>query len=356
MKVLILGDSNTAFAFKEKILNQKPLVKIYSDEDYISVVFDMIFVLYDDDSLNIKKCLDIRRHSMSLIYTKFKNEKLGLRTKTYIPNLEFINPAIIAAEQFTKSILTAERTNLQAPKQKWTFKSMDPLLKRSLKTILVIISTSTLYIHFFLHQTLFNSLYYTIETMVTGDNNSLLSSSSSKVFYMLLMISAVTCMAIIFALIGDSINGRRKELVMGVKKYKGKNHIIVIGGGSVGFHVIKRLISYGESPVLVDDSLDGPFINQILALGVPFIIGDGRDETLLYRAGIYNCKAVMSLTQNDLTNLEIGLDVKTIDPNLRVVLRIFDQDMAQSLREHNIIPQSHSMSYIAAAHLIKKIS
>ena len=134
-----------------------------------------------------------------------------------------------------------------------------------------------------------------------------------------------------------------------------KNKTLFIGGGSVGSKVIKELLERGEKVVLIDKSLEGRIIKDVLDMRIPFIIGDATNEKFLYDANISKCKAIIVVTQNDLVNLEVGLDSKTIFPNLRVVLRIYNQDLSASLKNNKIIKHSYSMSYIAAEYFSKKI-
>ena len=355
IKIHIAGDSNTAKVFREKVSNRKYRNDVVILETDLEEV-DVFFVLYDDDTMNIQKCLNIRSHTNSQIYSKFKNSKFGERAKSYIVNLDFITPSVIVADRFIQSLEGASTSHIKPQKFKISFKPFDPLIRKSISAILYIVALSILYFHFILKYPFFESLYITIKTMATGDTEDIFKTVVSKVFYIFLMISAVTSMAIIFALLGDSINSRRKELIMGINRYRGHGHIIIVGGGSVAYNVIKKLIKKGEKIVLIDTTIDGPYISKILKLGVPFIIGDARDETLLSKANVTCCKAVMSLTQNDMTNLEVGLDVKTISPGIRVILRIFDQEMSDDIKKSGIIKYNHSMSYIAAEHLLNKLN
>jgi len=356
--IAIIGESNGAIAFEQMVREKHPdvlILRSLSVSEQPRANVSKYYVLNDDDTKNIKACLDIRRHTQAQIYSKFRNKKFGENAQTYISNLSFITPSNLAADAFIQSLSGAERTHIQHQRHAFTFKKINPLIERSILTIFYIILFSVLYFRHVLGQTYYESLYLTIKTMVTGDTVEIMSSNLSKGFYMLLMSCSLTCIAIIFALVGESITSQKKELTLGSRKYRGKNHIIIVGGGSVGYNVIKKLIEMGETPVLIDNTLDGQYLSKILDLGVPFIIGDARDESLLVRAGLYRCKAVMSLTQNDLTNMEVGLDVKTMDPNLRVVLRIFDQNIADNLKENGIIKYTHSMSNITASHLIKTL-
>jgi voltage-gated potassium channel Kch len=131
-------------------------------------------------------------------------------------------------------------------------------------------------------------------------------------------------------------------------KYKGHGHVLVVGSGSVGFNIVKLLIQMNEKAVILDKTLDSRFSQQIVDLKVPYLVGNARDEGNLYRAGLGRCKVLICATQDDLTNLEIGLNARIVRPDLRVVLRIYDQNLAANLSETMAISYTLSMSFIAA--------
>jgi voltage-gated potassium channel Kch len=168
-----------------------------------------------------------------------------------------------------------------------------------------------------------------------------------------LMIASVTNTAIIFALITDSLLRRRLVLSIGRRRVKQSNHVIVVGIGSVGMQVIEELLARGESVTIVEDDINGRFMPAIYELRLPTIIGDAKLERTLRDAGLPSAKALISVTSDDLTNLEIGLSAKLLNPKARIVLRIYDYLLAQTLEERLEIPFAFSASAIAAEELAK---
>jgi hypothetical protein len=222
--------------------------------------------------------------------------------------------------------------------------------------LLVIILASTLFFRFYFHYTFGNSLFFTLVQIVTGGDTSLIQAPAVvKIVAAIVMITGFLAVGLTVALFSNYLTEKKQELMWGIKKYKGKNHTIVVGGGAVGFSVIKRLLEVGETPVLIDKSMNGPFIKAIKDLNIPFLIADARINQTLIDAGLGEAKAVVAVTDNDLVNLEVGLDTKILDPELRVVLRIFDYQLADDLKHTGLIKYSYSMSYTAAEHLLNLI-
>jgi len=50
---------------------------------------------------------------------------------------------------------------------------------------------------------------------------------------------------------------------------------------------------------------------------------------------------------NDIANLEIGLNARSFRSDLRLILRIFDESMAQEIKKHLDVHLTFSMSAIA---------
>ena len=128
---------------------------------------------------------------------------------------------------------------------------------------------------------------------------------------------------------------------------------MVAGVGSVGWRVIEQLLSRGERLVVIDNQAQGRFLPLVAARGVPIVVGDARLERTLRDAGLLRAKALLSMTNLDLANLEVGLNSKVLNPGMRVVLRIFDQELARSLREQLDIHFAFSMSAIAAESMLQ---
>src|SRR5262249_60113241 len=68
-------------------------------------------------------------------------------------------------------------------------------------------------------------------------------------------------------------------------------------------------------------------------LGVPVIIGDATVLEVLRQGHATSARSVVAATDNELANLEIALLVRELNPQMRVVVRMTDTRLAQTLRE-----------------------
>lgn len=126
------------------------------------------------------------------------------------------------------------------------------------------------------------------------------------------------------------------------------NHIIICGLGHVGFRVFELFKALNEKCVIISDRILPEWQNIIEQSGAQIILGDARDEKLLLLAGIKKAKSILVVTDVDIANLSIAADAKTLNPDIRVILRLFDTEVGKFVSESLKIDRIFSASAIAA--------
>lgn len=352
-KVLILGNGHIAHKFRKLVTElgcdvvSEPCQNMHA-----------AFIVHDEENINIKYSLSVRREFEQVpIYAIINQESLGEKITANISNFKYVNPARIAATKFVQAALEDLVIDERPSKIKLSKKVFTPdtLAKKAIVFIVGVILSSTCFFHVYQGLPWVDAFYFTVtmwSTVGFGDFSLRDQPDYIKIVGSLIMVLSVTATAIMFALISDTVVRKRRELSRGKISYGGRGHVIVIGGGSVGSQVVSQLIELGEQPVMIDKSMDGLHILNVLQTGIPFLVGDAQNERHLIRAGLSKCKALICVTQNDLTNLEVGLEAITLRNGLRVVLRIYDEGLANDLKLLGI-ERSISMSAIAAKKLLE---
>jgi Trk K+ transport system NAD-binding subunit len=126
------------------------------------------------------------------------------------------------------------------------------------------------------------------------------------------------------------------------------NHVIICGIGKLGYRVALELLKYNRDIVAIEENADGPFVERIKALGIPVIIADARRSENLRKAGVEQADAVIPCTENELTNVDIALDAREINPDAKIVMRMFDPDLARRVENGFGIHTAFSVSALAA--------
>ncbi|HLO40238.1 MAG TPA: NAD-binding protein [Phycisphaerales bacterium] len=126
------------------------------------------------------------------------------------------------------------------------------------------------------------------------------------------------------------------------------DHIILVGLGKLGYRTFTILRRLGHSVVVVEASDRNKFLDEVRADGSPILIGDARRDEMLVKAGVEHAASIILATSDDLVNLEAALDARRMNPSIRVVLRMFDQQLADKVGEGFSITGAMSQSAISA--------
>jgi Trk K+ transport system NAD-binding subunit len=227
-------------------------------------------------------------------------------------------------------------------------RAADRRMAIALGALLAVLVTATLVLHFTYrlagpgHRiSLLESVYFTVETVTTvgyGDYTFRGEPAWLIVFAISLMITGALFVAVFFALLTNMLVSRRIEESLGLQKIVAlRGHILVIGLGTIGLRVARKLHDLGRDVAVIEMDEHNRHLSQARALGVPVMIADATLPEVLASARLSGASAVAVLTSDDLANLETGLAVRDqLGPRWRevpVVLRIFDPQLAHSVKE-----------------------
>jgi Trk K+ transport system NAD-binding subunit len=123
---------------------------------------------------------------------------------------------------------------------------------------------------------------------------------------------------------------RSKEWQMAVASTM-SNHIVLVGLGHLGFRVVSQLNQLNQDVVVIEQEPRDDLVANLRRFDVPILEGDATREAILDAAGIRRARTLVLCTQNDNLNMQISVKARSMNPNLRVVIRIFDDDFAHAL-------------------------
>lgn len=111
--------------------------------------------------------------------------------------------------------------------------------------------------------------------------------------------------------------------------------VIVCGLGRIGFRVVRALSLMRPRPRVVliyqHPDTDRELLEEVRRLVADLYQGDARLGTVLQHAGIERACAVIAATGDDLTNMQIGLAARRLAPDIDLVLRVYNEDLAERL-------------------------
>src|SRR5262245_39457034 len=104
--------------------------------------------------------------------------------------------------------------------------------------------------------------------------------------------------------------------------------IILCGLGRIGWSVLEYLKAAGL-PVVAIDPRCKPSDPRLG--GVRLIQGDCRQKEVLEQAGIAKARGVLVLTSDDLTNISATLMVRSLNSEVRIIVRMFNENLIPRL-------------------------
>ena len=126
------------------------------------------------------------------------------------------------------------------------------------------------------------------------------------------------------------------------------DHVIVAGLGNVGTRVVGQLHDLGVDVVCVDKDPGASGMPLARRLGLRIVIGETYREETLLEAGVATCQALVSVTDSDIVNLETALHARSLAEDPRIVVRLYDDDLAERVQKTVENTISRSVSYLAA--------
>jgi voltage-gated potassium channel len=127
-----------------------------------------------------------------------------------------------------------------------------------------------------------------------------------------------------------------------------RDHVIVLGVGHLGLRVVRALVSMGLDVVAIDHSTTPEKEAELAALNVPVVRGDGRLAATLDTAAIRYANALIVCTSNDHMNLEVTMRARDLNPAIRIVVRVWDNQFAEQIRRFMNVEAVLSATNLAA--------
>ena len=201
-----------------------------------------------------------------------------------------------------------------------------------------------------------DAFYGAAKTLVTVDPNDEVADGPAafKLFISATMLTALLFEALFTAGIVNRLIDRRLTGIVGRNAVPRRDHVVVVGMGQVGLRLCLLLRRCGIGVVAVDDREEGENVGTAKELGLPVVVGRGADPSLLQRLSLDRAVALAAVTQDDLQNVAIAMAARSINDDLRIVLRAGDGQLANETRSLFRLGLVRDVHRIAAALLAAK--
>ncbi|MFJ5921238.1 NAD-binding protein [Kitasatospora sp. NPDC092948] len=177
---------------------------------------------------------------------------------------------------------------------------------------------------------------------------------TGKVLQILTAISGMMLMPLLIALVLEALGTFRTATALRRPSRGLTDHVVLVGLGRLGSRVLEQLWDLDVPVVCVEADPAAVGVARARAFGVPVVIGDATQDGVLEAAKVDRAQALLALSSDDSTNFEVALAGRETAPELRTVLRLFDDDFAENvyLTLRDSYPEaqtrSRSVAYLSA--------
>ncbi|HWN35255.1 MAG TPA: NAD-binding protein, partial [Pseudonocardia sp.] len=176
-----------------------------------------------------------------------------------------------------------------------------------------------------------DAVYLTVLDAAGAAQPNSAMSAPEKIIQSMVTIIGIAFIPVLTAAVVDAFVGARLAVALG-RPREVSDHVVVVGMGNVGSRVIEQLHDLGVQVIGVERDESARGVARARHLGLPVVIGDASREHTLREAYLESSRALVAVTNNDVTNLEAALHGRAMRAHLRIVLRLFDDDLAQRVQ------------------------
>lgn len=309
-----------------------------------------VAVLTHDDVLALRLTLLCAhtRPDLPLWVTLF-DRTIVHQLRQIVPAVHVVASAELVAQQLAEECRTSIRGDLRG---RGGIRLVDDALRLLVFAgagLLSTLAAQTAISMLALHDSLIDALYFSTRSVATVADAP--SSASAPGWFKLisagLTVIGLVLMAIFTAALVRRLSRRRLTALIGTRRAPRHGHTLVVGFGQVGFRLAQNLKARGIPVIALERSADAPCVRLAAKAGIPVAIGRGDDRAMLQLLGVDRCAAVAAVTSDDLVNVAVGLAAKDIRPDIPVVLRLGDGDVAaetESLLHLGRICDAHELA------------
>jgi voltage-gated potassium channel len=126
------------------------------------------------------------------------------------------------------------------------------------------------------------------------------------------------------------------------------DHIVIIGLGHLGFRIAHALHDLAAPFVIIEKDPEAELVAQAQSWNVPIIRGDALKQETLRKARADRAHTIVIATSDDTMNLQIAIHARAVNPQVRTIVRLFDDEFAREVRQAFGITAAYSASALAA--------
>jgi Trk K+ transport system NAD-binding subunit len=148
-----------------------------------------------------------------------------------------------------------------------------------------------------------------------------------RLFSFGLSLAGIALVGVLYALLTEKLLTLKFQFLRRRPPVPEKDHVVIIGLGRVGRRVAEVLRELGQAVVGLDSHPD----EALLSPTMPLLTGN--ITVALNRANLNTAQSIVTVTEDEMVNLELGLMAQTINPNSSLVIRAYNQRFSNNVAQ-----------------------
>lgn len=340
MRLLILGDPGTiAEALARRILasgGEAQAASPGTDSEAKTLLcqegWTGVAIITHDDVLALRLTLLSAhvRPDLPLWTTLFDRTIVG-QLHSIVPSVGILSPADIAADALMQSCLQSGAR----PIARWRcgIRLVDDglrLLTAAGVGLLTVLVIEVLLALGALHESLVNAIFTSARVVATISDARAAARGPEwfKLISTVTALSSVVILAVFTAALVRRLSRPRLTTLLGRRAAPRRRHVVVVGLGQIGFRLAQLLLAHSVPVLAVERDVSAPWVRMARRAGIPVAIADAEDRATLELVGVPRATAVAAVTSEDLVNVAVGLTAAQVGPQVPLVMRLGDGDVA----------------------------
>ena len=181
----------------------------------------------------------------------------------------------------------------------------------------------------------FTSFYWAITTLSTvGYGDVVPTTTPSRLVAMGAMFIQIFLLGYLISVITTAVTSEQEKRATGILGTDMKQHVVVLGYGGVGRAAVRELLAQEQTvAVVAERAEDVPIIRALAPEARLYVTyGPPAERDILARANVPSAHSVIVCTEDDATNMIAALNVRALEPRVRVIVSISRAELRDTLR------------------------
>jgi hypothetical protein len=342
--ILVLGQGELARAVKAASAERGMSVRhlhSYTDRDLRRELAhaDTVAVISRHDAEALRSALLVEhiRPGVPLVVTVF-DRTVAEQVRAVVPNCQVLSLADAVLPELVDACLGTKPPGRHLPPRlRFTLRPIEPsarLLVAGLAGLASLLAVELAMGLTVLGEPLDRALYAATNVLGTVGPNEAVAHGPAWVRLVSAASALLTLVAAAAFTAGlvNRVTSRRLVTLVGPRTAPRRDHVVVVGLGQVGLRLCLTLRRRGLPVIAVECDDRHHHVAIARRAGIPVVIGHGEDRELLLAVGARRARALAAVTSTDTTNIAVAVAAGAVAPELDVILRAGDDELASETR------------------------